>query len=244
MLSGRWLMVPAAAVGALAAVSLAGHGGAAPPEPAQAAQAAPPASLARYLRFTGTGTVRVKPDTAGISFTTNGTGGSKADAVSEAGSAMRRVIAAMQSHGVSRSDLQTSSDVYLDTSSGVWQASEYLQVTVHDVHAAGRLIARGLSAGADSSSGPEFSLSDHSTGYDAALRAAMADARAHADAAAALIGSRVTGVISVDDATTGTAQPLYAPGAMDSVQSVPVMPVRHGMQDVTVAVTVTFSYGT
>src|SRR5436190_10224154 len=221
MLHGRW--IAAAAVGAAAALWLGGHGGAAPPPPANAAQAAPPApSLARYLRFTGTGTVQVKPDTAGISFTTDGTGGSKADAVAQAGSAMRRVIAAMQSHGVERADLQTSSDVYRDTSEGVWRASEYLQVTVHDVHAAGSLISRGLAAGADSSSGPQFSLSDRSAGYDAALRSAMADARAHADAAAALIGAHVTGVISVEDPSTGQVQPVYGQ-AMDSLKAVPEM---------------------
>ena len=243
MLTGRTLTIAAAAVGAVAVLSLAGRGGAEPPQPAQAAQGAPPPpSLARYLRFTGTGTVRVNPDTASISFTTGGTAGSKADAVAQAGAAMRRVIAAMQSHGVERGDLQTSSDVYQDTSRGVWEANEYLQVTVHDVHSAGGLVSRGLTAGADSASGPQFSLSDQSAGYDAALRAAMASARAHADAAAALIGGRVTGVISVDDASVGSPQPVYALGAMDSVQSVPVMPVRQGKQEVTVAVTVTFGY--
>jgi uncharacterized protein len=241
MLNGRWIVVPTAALAAAVALSLGG-GGAAPPEPAHAAQGDQPAtSLAKYLRFTGTGTVQVKPDTAGISFTTDGTGGSKADAVAQAGSAMRRVIAAMQSHGVERGDLQTSSDVYRDTSEGVWRASEYLQVTVHDVHSAGSLVSRGLAAGADSASGPQFSLSDRSAGYDAALRSAMADARAHADAAAALIGAHVTGVISVDDASTGQAQPVYGQ-ALDSLKAVPEMPVREGKQEVMVAVTVTFSY--
>lgn len=241
MLNGRW--IAAAAVGAAAALWLGGHGGAAPPPPANAAQAAPPApSLARYLRFTGTGTVRVNPDTAGISFTTDGTGGSKADAVAEAGSAMRRVIAAMQDHGVKRGDLQTSNEVYRDTTNGVWHASQYLQVTVHDVHSAGSLVSRGLAAGADSSSGPQFSLSDQDTGYDAALRAAVADARAHADAAAALIGARVTGVISVDDTSSATTPPVYGMAAADRL-GVPVMPVRHGKQEVTVSVSVTFSYG-
>jgi uncharacterized protein len=243
MLTGRWIVIPAAAAGAAIALSLGGRGAAAPTPPAQAAQAAPAApSLPRYLRFTGTGTVRVNPDTAGISFTTGGTSGSKAGAVAEAGSAMRAVIAAMERHGVRRADLQTSSDVYEDTSRGVWQASEYLQVTVHDVHAAGRLISRGLAAGADSSSGPQFSLSDRSTGYDAALRAAIADARTHADAAASLIGARVTGVISVDDASGAPTPPMYALGTADSLQAFPAMPVRHGKQEVTVAVEVTFSY--
>jgi uncharacterized protein YggE len=236
--------ITAATVGAAAALWLGGHGGGVAGRPAEAAQRATPAPpLARYLRFTGTGTARVNPDTASISFTTDGTGGSKADAVAEAGSAMRRVLAAMKEHGVHRGDLQTSSNVYEDSSRGLWHADEYLQVTVHDVHAAGSLVSRGLAAGADSSSGPEFSLSDDTAGYDAALRGAVADARAHADAAAALIGGRVTGVISVDDATGASGQPVYGPAA-DSLQAFPIMPVRHGKQEVTVAVTVTFDYTT
>ena len=244
MLGGQRMVVPALAAGVGAAVVLfaGGHGGA-PPAPAQAAQVAPAAApLAKYLRFTGTGTVQVNPDTANISFTTNGSGSSKAGAVSEAGSAMRRVIAAMERNGVQRGDLQTSSNVYDDTSRGVWEASEYLQVTVHSVHGAGGLVSKGLAAGADSSSGPDFSLSSQSAGYDAALRAAVADARAHADAAAALIGDQVTGVISVDDTPTAYPTPIYGM-ALDGAQAMPVMPVRHGKQQVTVSVEVTFSYG-
>ena len=244
MAGGQRMMVPALAAGVGAAVALlmGGHGGGRP-APAQAAQVAPAtAPLAKYLRFTGTGTVQVNPDTASISFTTNGSSGSKASAVSDAGSAMRRVIAAMERNGVGRGDLQTSSNVYEDTSRGVWEASEYQQVTVHSVHGAGGLVSKGLAAGADSSSGPDFSLSSQSAGYDAALRAAVADARAHADAAAALIGDQVTGVISVDDTPTGYPTPTYGM-ALDNAQAMPVMPVRQGKQQVTVSVEVTFSYG-
>ncbi len=243
MFAGRGI-VAALAAGLGAAVTLALiHGAAAgPPELAQAAQGPPAAApLAPYLRFTGTGTVRVNPDTAGISFTTSGTGGSKSEAVAGAGDGMRRVIAAMEHHGVRRADLQTSSDVYDDTSRGVWVASESLQVTVHDTHAAATLVSQGLAAGADSASGPQYSLSDHSTGYDAALGAAVADARAHADAAAALIGAHVTGVISVEDASTAQPVPIYGTAA-DSLNAVPAMPERQGKQDVTVSVSVTFGY--
>jgi len=244
MLAGRRiaLLGLAGGLGAAIALAMAGLGRAEPPAPAQAAQNELAASpLARYLRFTGTGTVHVRPDTAGISFTTTGTGSSKAEAVAQAGGQMRHVIDAMEHHGVRRGDLQTSSDVYDDTSRGVWVASEYLQVTVHDTRAASQLISRGLAAGADSSSGPQYSLSDTSTGYDAALQAAVADARAHAEAAASLIGVRVSGVISVDDASPASTVPIYGTAA-DSLSAVPVMPQREGKQDVTVSVVVTFGY--
>ena len=199
--------------------------------------------LAPYLRFTGTGTVQVKPDTASISFSTSGEDSSKSSAVNEASSAMRGVIASMTRHGIGHGDLQTSSDVYLDTTRGVYDASESLQVTVHDVKGAGKLVADGLNAGADSSSGPNFSLSDQNTGYDTALRAAMANARAHADAAAELIGAHVTGVTSVDDTAGQTQEPVYGFGVRSATaDSVAPVPTEHGKQPVTATVTVEFSY--
>jgi uncharacterized protein len=211
--------------------------------PAQAATVTASQQLAPYLRFTGTGTVRVKPDTASISFTTGGENSDKSAAVNQASADMRRVIAAMQHHGVKRGDLQSSTDVYQDTTRGVYDASEYLQVTVRHIADAGKLVAAGLNAGADSSSGPSFSLSDQNAGYAAALRAAVSNARAHADAAARLIGAQVTGVISVDDTTTPVGQPVYGlafqAAAPDGVATVPV---QHGMQQVSVSVTATFAY--
>jgi uncharacterized protein YggE len=209
--------------------------------PAQAATVTASQQLAPYLRFTGTGTVRVKPDTASISFTTGGENSDKSAAVNQASADMRRVIAAMQHHGVKRGDLQSSTDVYQDTTRGVYDASEYLQVTVRHIADAGKLVAAGLNAGADSSSGPSFSLSDQNAGYAAALRAAVSNARAHADAAARLIGAQVTGVISVDDTTTPVGQPFYGLQAMADAAVAPV-PVEHGMQQVSVSVTATFSY--
>ncbi|MDX6523560.1 MAG: hypothetical protein QOI17_1073, partial [Gaiellales bacterium] len=48
--------------------------------PAQAATVTTSQQMAPYLRFTGTGTVRVKPDTASISFTTSGENSDKSAA--------------------------------------------------------------------------------------------------------------------------------------------------------------------
>jgi uncharacterized protein YggE len=116
---------------------------------------------------------------------------------------------------------------------------------VHNIKSAGKLVADGLNAGADNSSGPYFSLTDQNTGYDAALRDAVTNARAHADAAAALIGAHVTGVVSVDDTTSQSAQPYYYGAALlDAAHAVGPMPVEHGRQPVSATVTVVFSYAT
>jgi uncharacterized protein len=236
----------AAAIVSVFALARSGGGGDGLTPQAQAASVAPAQQLSPFLRFTGTGTVQVKPDTASISFNTNGESSDKSAAVNEASAAMRRVIAAMSHHGVGHKDLQTSADVYHDTTRGVYVASESLQVTVREVKGAGKLVAVGLNAGADNSSGPYFSLTDQNTGYDAALRDAVANARAHADAAAALIGAHVTGVISVDDTTGQSPEPYYYgrtafAAALDAVEP---MPVEHGSQPVSATVTVVFSYAT
>jgi uncharacterized protein YggE len=236
----------AAALVSVFALARSGGGGDGLTPQAQAASTAPLQQLSPFLRFSGTGTVQVKPDTASISFNTNGQSSDKAEAVNEASAAMRHVIAAMTHHGVSRKDLQTSADVYHDTTRGVYVASESLQVTVRDIKGAGKLVAEGLNAGADNSSGPYFSLTDQNPGYDAALRDAVTNARAHADAAAALIGAHVTGVISVDDTTGQSPEPYYYYGAavLDAARAVGPMPVEHGTQPVSATVTVVFSYAT
>jgi uncharacterized protein len=219
-----------------------GNDGLAPP--AQAAAVTPTQQLEPYLRFTGTGTVQVKPDTASISFSTSGESSTKATAVNEASAAMRRVIAAMVRHGVSHDDLQTSADVYRDSSRDVYNAYQSLQVTVRHVKGAGKLLAAGLKAGADSSSGPYFSLTDQNRGYDAALRSAMTNARAHADTAAALIGAHVTGVVSIDDTSDQSVQPFYGGVRALAIDSIAPIPVERGSQSVTASVTVVFSYAT
>jgi uncharacterized protein len=231
-----------AAIVSMFALARSGDGGVALTPQALAASVTA-TQLSPFLRFTGTGTVQVKPDTASISFSTSGEHSDKSAAVNEASAAIRRVITAMSKHGVSHKDLQTSADVYHDPNRGIYIASESLQVTVRDVKAAGKLVADGLNAGADSSSGPYFSLTDQSTGYDAALREAVANARAHADAAAALIGAHVTGVISVDD-TTQPAQPYYDRTLEFSAAAgaVAPIPVKHGTQQVSAMVVVMFSY--
>jgi uncharacterized protein YggE len=236
----------AAAIVSVFALARSGGGGEGLTPQAQAASVAPAAQqLPSFLRFSGTGTVQVKPDTASISFNTNGENSDKSAAVNEASAAMRRVIAAMSKNGVSHKDLQTSADVYHDTTRGVYVASQSLQVTVRDVKAAGKLVAVGLNAGADNSSGPYFSLTDQNTGYDAALRDAVANARAHADAAAALIGAHVTGVISVDDTTSQSPEPYYyGKMALAATDAVGPIPVENGTQQVAATVTVVFSYAT
>jgi uncharacterized protein YggE len=196
-----------------------------------------------FLRFHGDGSVSVRPDRADISVGVDGTGASSRTALAAASTRIARVTARLRGLGVQPDDLQTSDvSTYQDWDTKGWHADVSLTVHVRDVKEAGRLLAAANAAGADSVSGPSFSISNSRAAYAQALRVALADARARADAAAAQMGVHVTGVVSVDD--TGDSTP---PQAMDIAEGAAVpkasVPIQAGTQDVTASVVVVFSYG-
>src|SRR4051794_5338878 len=182
---------------ALIAGAVALRPGAVPsPTPAFAAGAvaAQPGQLSEYLRFGGTSSVTAKPDQAEVGVTTTGEADSAKAALAEASDRMERVIARLRELGVPKDDLQTS---------GVWssrayeaprhyQASNSLRVILRDAGDAGRVLSAATDAGAEEVSGPSFSLRDQRAAYRDALRRAIQDARAKADAAAAEMGVHVT----------------------------------------------------
>jgi uncharacterized protein len=228
-------------VGVYAALHGGGTAGAAASAPVPTRGALQP-----FIRLTGTGKAMLRPDRATISFSTDGTGGTLSSAEQAASAAMRRVIDKLHADGVAWIDLRTD-----DVSGGPWgsppgtyQASQSLTVTVLDVHRVGRLLADGAAAGATQTGGPQFFVSHRRAGYAAAIRAAIADARAKADAAAAAAGLHITGVVSVSE--PGQTPILYggqpfATAATDALK-VPIVPVRRGTQEFDATLTVVFAY--
>ncbi len=246
------LVILASGVASALALRAAPPAGATPRSGASAgaapalAASAPGGQLAPYLRFTGSGTVRVTPDQATLQFTTAGSGSSLAAAQNQASARMTTLLAAFQHAGIAKEDLATGSGWAGQDGQhpGRYNATQDLTVTVHDISRAGALLALGTDNGATSSYGPSFSLQDAKSFYAAALRAAIDDARAKAEAAASLIGATVTGVVSVDE--QGGGQPpiltMRTPEAGDSKTN-PV-PVSPGTQEVSASVTVVFAYRT
>jgi len=199
--------------------------------------------LPRYLRFDGTGTVSVTPDQAKIHFSTTGRAGTLSDATDQASAAMNRVLAAMREMGVKKPDTQTDSvSGYKDDQTGLYEAEQDLTVTVTHIDRTGKILAAGIRAGAGATYGPEFSTQDQHAGQASAVRAAVQNARAQADAAAAAAGMRVTGVVSISE--TQPFQPFYPEDTMYGVKAAPtaVVPVRTGKQRQTATVLVVFSY--
>ncbi len=221
------------------------------PELAHAATASnAPGALVPFLRFSGTGTITVKPATAVIMVGANGDGHSSAAALAKAIKRLSAVQDRLLGLGVAKDDITTTGNsTYEDWQvKGSWHAELSITVKVRKIADAGSLLSAASDAGASNVSGPSYSVADTHAAYAEALRKAIEDARSKAEAAASQMGVTVTGVVSVDDQNQGPVMPY---GVMyDKAMSAPAtggaptppVPVNPGTQDIAASVLVVFSY--
>lgn len=219
----------------LAAAAIAGIGR---PEPAGGAGE----GARSGITVTGTGEVRSVPDRADLTFSVHSDGTTAAAALAANSADLRRLTAALKGAGVESSDLRTEhlgvSPRYDDGDVGTngYSADAYLNVTDQGLERAGRLIDVGVSAGADSVSGPALSIEDREAQYRQALKLAVDDARAKAETLAAAAGvslGRVTAM--VEGAHYGG--PVVAERAALDAKT----PIEPGTEEITAVVTVTFA---
>jgi uncharacterized protein YggE len=187
----------------------------------------------KTITVTGVGTVETVPDRASFAFTVTTTADSARAALGKNGAAADAVAAAL--HG---SSVQTSS-VSLDprfndagTAIVGYTASTTVTADIELVKAGG-LIDAAVAAGANGVSGPMWSRSDRDALYRAALKNAVADARARATALADGAGLALGEITSLAE-DGSVAQPM--PLAADSVAK-----LEPGTQTVDASVTVTFA---
>ena len=232
------------ALGLALALTLRGGSGSA----FAAAAAAPGDAIAadqRTLTFGGSGDVRLQPDTALVSVSVHGEGGSSDAALAAATVKMKSVLQALRGLDtvhIGESDLETQ-DVGTSRDwehDGRFLSDQSLSVTIHDPAQAGSVIAAATAAGADSVDGPSFSLAEQSAAYRDALRSALADARSKAEAAAAAMGVHILGTSTITESNGGGGPIMYA--AADAKASGAVPPVQMGPVTVSAQVTVTFVY--
>ena len=219
----------------LAAAALAGIGR---PEPAGGAgEGARPG-----ITVTGTGEVRSVPDRADLTFSVQSDGTTAAAALAANSADLRRLTAALKGAGVESSDLRTEhlgvSPRYDDGDvvTNGYSADAYLNVTDQGLERAGRLIDVGVSAGADSVSGPALSIEDRESQYRQALKLAVDDARAKAETLATAAGvslGRVTAMV----AGAHYGGPVVAERAALDAKT----PIEPGTEEITAVVTVTFA---
>ncbi len=230
---------------AFAALAVVTHAGDSPLPAAEAAGDEP----AKGITVHGNASLTVVPDRAQLWFGVESRDAAASAALAANAREMRKLIDALRAAGAT--DIQTQnvslSPRYVEGSTGVegrvgvngYTAHNSVTATVKELARAGALIDAAVAAGADHVSGPVLSSADTSALYRKALEAAVADARANAEAladAAELTLGRITAV--VEGGETPSPLAMTTARAADEAASTPIEP---GEQQVTATVTVTFA---
>jgi uncharacterized protein YggE len=88
-----------------------------------------------------------------------------------------------------------------------YRAAHTLQVLLHEVRRAGEVLDAAVAAGANQIEDPVFRLADEGRARQEALRLAVRDARAKAEAIAEAMGVRLVGVIEVTEGPVAIQRP-------------------------------------
>jgi uncharacterized protein len=231
-------LVPIAALAALLAGVVA-LGGVGRPGAAHGS----PTPTGRGITVTGTGTTVGVPDEASFSFGVESTGATARAAQAANAERMAGVVAALKGAGVAGRDLQTTDvSVMPDWSNDGsrvegFRAHASVQVKVRRIARAGAVVDTAVAAGATETSGPSLERADRDAQYRAALRSAVADARAKAQALAAEADVQLGPVVRVEEGVPAP-QPYYEGDALAAARATPIEP---GTEETKATVTVTFS---
>ncbi len=189
----------------------------------------------------GTAAVVSVPDRAELSFGVESQGQTARAALSANAAEMRRVIAAVKAAGgtdVKTQSVSLSPRYNERNEVQAFVATNTVSATIKEIGKAGALIDAAVTAGANQVYGPSLSRGDQSGLYRDALKAAIADARASAQALASasnLSLGRITAIVEGG----GAPQPL--PFAAEKAMDAGSTPVEPGTQQVSAVVSVTFS---
>ena len=197
----------------------------------------------------GDGTVMVVPDIAIVTIGVVSRAKTASAALATNSTDLANAIAAVEANGVDAKDIGTSgfsiAPVYdqqpnRDTGTPAaivgYDVTNEVQVTLRDIAKSGAILDKVISAGANRVNDIAFDTSDKQAANDAALKAAIAEARRKAAIMADAAGVKLVRILSVTQAQN-SPQPMFARVAMAAAAPVPVMP---GQQSVTATATITY----
>lgn len=173
------------------------------------------------ITVSGSGEVTLAPDTASVSIVIRTDDAEAAAAQTANAELTEAVLASLRANGVQDADVRTEgvnlNEVYDYEKSPAelvgYTMRSTLQVTVRDIEAVGAVITDAIAAGATSTHGLSFTVSDSSGAYQDALRAAVADAAGKAEAMADAMGLELNPIpLSVSEASHS-----YRPYAYDDM---------------------------
>ena len=194
------------------------------------------------ITVTGVGEAAVAPDQATFNFVVETTGATAREALAANATQTHDVLFALEKNGVRPADIQTqdvSTYSRAPDQSG-FAASHDLVVLVRDLSKAGTIVDAAVASGADQVNGPTFSRSDKDALYRDALRAALAQARAKAQALAEASHVALGSVTKVEEQTDSGYVPIASQDMYRAAAAAPT-PIAKGKQKTEATVSVTFA---
>lgn len=181
----------------------------------------------RLLTVSGEGTVRASPDMALITVGVVSENESAREALAANTQSMTQVIETLKGEGIASRDLQTSGfsmePIYsqpprnFDNSAPFiaeivgYRVRNNLSVRVRELSRVGAVLDKVITLGANSVSGPTFSVAEPEPLEDEARRAAIADALRKAELYAQAAGVALGPVFRVEEGYASPPQPMSAP---------------------------------
>lgn len=197
----------------------------------------------------GNGKALSAPDTAEFTFGVETTDPAAKPALDKASATADAISSAIQKAGVAADDIQTSGvriePVYEEWREGQaprvvsYRAIVSLRARVRDMAIMGAVIEAATGAGANTITGPTFTLEDDDTASDAAIADAVEDARRRAQAMAEASNKSVGEVVRIFETNVDVPFPDY--GTRAEAADMSVKAIEPGQLDVTAQVTVIFS---
>jgi uncharacterized protein YggE len=224
----KLLRIAALGAGLAAVVAFVGVG-----LPSSARSDSAPTQATHTITVTGSGSASGTPNQAMFTFGVSTRGKTAVQALAANSTAMRKLIDALKTAGIPSSSLQTASVSMSPLTSEDGQdiigygASNSVTATIANVSRAGDVVDAAVAAGANEVDGPSLTVSDQTSLYNTALKAAIADAS----------GLHVGAVASVEENGGSAPLPFTDKAAVASA------PIEVGTQQITASVTVVFEAG-
>ena len=200
------------------------------------------AATQHSIVVSGAGSVSTVTDRAQCSFGVTSAGKTASAALRANAADMTKVIAALKAQGIAAGDIRTQlvslSPRYSPNGEDIvgYTAMNSVGVTLRSLAKVGAVIDAAVDAGANQVDGPNLVRSDQSALYRQALRAAIANARAKAQAIARASGLKLCRITDVSESGGPTPVPESA-----KVTAAPSTPIEPGTQVVEAMVAVTFA---
>jgi uncharacterized protein len=195
----------------------------------------------------GEGLVQAVPDRAWITVTAESRAGNPRDAQRRNSEAMTPVLDKLRAAGIPADairtigyDLQQEWDyVNNQRTSRGYVARNTIEVRVDSIERVGELLEMTVGSGATSVGGVRFDLKNRARLERDALRLAVEDARARADAAAAGAGRSIDRIVRIDAQPGGASVPLPRVAMLREQAASDAPPIAAGQLEIRAQVTLT-----